>query len=455
MLLSDDDTVLWLRDRSELQMNPVPTHAILWPAIEYTALVSAEPVDFADRGLDPFERAVIGLARNGVIEVMPQAVLLDLHPAFVAHIQDRLRVRELVDQAGRPRGAASQSTTTSVAAVRLYQDPFSGAIWKRYVTESRRRSLPIGESDRGTTLDAGTTGEPVPIRVFVMRPKDELPAAPTSDDAREAVREWSRTLRQQRVERKHIVDNGSVQIIPESQQHVYLCCPNGRSNPGDPDVLDPFGGHSDRQFRRAIADQAETFEALGRWIYGDAGVGAPQAWHGDDDTSLSGQLGVITTRLASELGRLAARPQQKQDIDAIGHAAIDQLWAVGTERIEDLATNLTSDRNLLDAFAIKFGFLRGTVPAAVDLRSICSGGSAPLVERVAATLMRFRPDVGGPLHRVATRSPDLFQLLRESDAGGATSGLEQRATAVFALAEEADRLRPAPTIISTGATTDE
>lgn len=449
MLLRDDDTVLWLRDQKELQTKPPPTHAILWPALEYTALVRAEIGDTTDHKLDPFQRAVLGLARNGITQIAMQADLLDLHPGFVAHIQDRLRTEVLIDDSGRPRVTSSHVAKSTATAVRLYQDPFTGMLWPCYVTEARRRSLPIEDGEHGPRVDGGTTGDPVPIRVFVVLPHEHRPPPPTADDARAAIQDWSRSLRQQRAERQQIVDDGPVQLITESPQHVYLCCPNGRTSSREPDVADPFGGSSNRPFLRAIADQAATLEPLGRWIYGDAATVLASA-PDDAGSSLTGQLGTVISQLQTETARIGSRRQLGQDIDLIGHRAIDELWASGTEQIENVAVGLIADRTLLDAFSVQYGFGPRTVPAIADLRAICSGKSAPLAERAAALLMRFRPDIAGPLHRVAPRCPDLYQLLGESDASGSIRGLEQRSTAVFALAEEADRLTPDP-IPTTGA----
>ena len=72
MNMADED-LLWLR-RPQERDQPPSRHAVLWPAMEYTALVFVPGAPSATK-LDPFERAVAGAAANGLVENGQQAAV--------------------------------------------------------------------------------------------------------------------------------------------------------------------------------------------------------------------------------------------------------------------------------------------------------------------------------------------------------------------------------------------
>src|SRR4051794_20685857 len=92
--------ILWLRESREL-LDPPSRHAVLWPAVEYVALVFGDLHTSSSDGLDPFERAVAGACEAGMVSIAEQASNLGLHRDFVAHLHERLVEKGVIDHRGK------------------------------------------------------------------------------------------------------------------------------------------------------------------------------------------------------------------------------------------------------------------------------------------------------------------------------------------------------------------
>lgn len=401
-----DREVLWVgnpKDRDAQRFR----FALLWPAIEYTALVYTR-VAIGEVRLDPFERAVLGAARNGVVEVHKQAALLGLNRDFVGHLSENLVEKGLLTTAGRPTNPAAAAPLPPAAeAVRMYQDPFSGALWPRFVTEQWRRTLPIEIREGHPVVIWGSTGEPVEIRTFQTRSSAALPAVPSSDDAANAFRAWARQRGRIRSGGFGSWGDSPIKLLPDTSQPVYLCCPNRRGRPRRPDIDDPFGGPTWPQFTRMILAQSDNGQPLARWLYDDGAPNLDPA--ADEHSTLAQRMDLLATRVAESKGN--DWRQLRIDLVVLGHEAVDALWATGTEDVRMLRLDPPSDQELVRRACAAVGFQTDQVPQIRDLGDAANGDTSDLAARCAAMCLRFPTDVRGPLHRVAERWPDLFSLL--------------------------------------------
>lgn len=437
----DQEDVLWLRHPKDRE-DPPTRHAVLWPATEYTALVFVQATT-KDTKLDPFERAVLGAAANGLLEIKKQADFLNLNEEFVGHIHGRLVDRGLLNREGRYRnqGEAPLDAQAPVA-IRLYQDPWSGILWPRFVTEHWRRTLPFDSSNGPALVHAGTTGAPVEIRSFWVARPSHAPSVPTSDDAREAVRTWTRFRSRIRVSGLAIPQNGPIKLLPDSAQPVYLCCPNQRGRPGRPEVMDPFDGPTWAPFVRSLVERSRPGAPLARWLYGESSEAMDEPIA--DTQSLQERIGRLAEVTSATSVTSTRWPQICRDMEAAGHDAVDGLWAAGDVMVEPLLLDPQSDLALAEQACVTMGFDPTDLPVAADLPAAVEG-TGSLILRCAALLLRFRADIEGPLHHLSKRCPDLFTLLR----GPADGRCDQEsalalAAAVVALGESAASARLVP-----------
>lgn len=433
-----DREVLWLRKPKERE-SPPSFHAVLWPAVEYTALIFGQAAR-TDAQLDPFERAVLGASSNGLVEIKKQAELLNLHEGFVGHLQGRLREKGLLDERGRLTGNSEELLLPqSHVAVRLYQDPWTGLLWPRFTTEHRRRTLPVESSEGRLRLLAGSTGRPVEIRAFTIRHSAVSPAPPTSDDAAFAVLSWTRSQSQILVGDFAIPQRGPIKLLPDSGQLVYLCCPNHRGRVGRPEVDDPFGGPAWAPFMRSLVERSRVGQPLAAWLYGKDAEGRPdesEASQLDADQNLRRRIDALSDRAETANHREWA--QLRLDLESAGHEAVDLLWSYGTENVDSVLLDAETDCALVESSCLAFGFDSNGLPVVRDLAAVSAGASGVLRERCAALLLRHRPDVHGPIHRLAARCPDLFTLLHSAAGEGWSADAGKRlTTAVIALGESA------------------
>jgi hypothetical protein len=122
-------------------------------------------------------------------------------------------------------------------------------------------------------------------------------------------------------------------------------------------------------------------------------------------------------------------------MEAAGHEAVDALWATGDVMVEPLLLDPQSDLALLKQACVTTGFDPTDLPVAAGLSEAVDGAGS-LSQRCAALLLRYRADIGGPLHRLSERCPDLFTLLRSlADGRCDRESALDLAAAVVALGE--------------------
>jgi hypothetical protein len=440
--MDDGRPILWLRDAEELA-EPAARRTVLWPAIEYTVLVFGREPERQGHELDPFERAVVGASTANVVSISEQARHLDLDVQFVAHLHRRLIERGIFDAHSRPRAPGTATTEVeSQLAVHIYQDPWSGSLWPRFVPSDRRRTVPRSDADRRRIL-AGTTGAPFELPAFtVARPPRER-ETPSADDAIRALRTWTELCARHRLARIDLPRQRALRVIADTRADVLLCCPNERATGTRPWIQDPFGGPEWSPFIHALVGEARQRSGLAGWLFG-APESSPEA-----NTATGAESGPrerlehLEENWDRTLKRRNHRRAARIELEAIGIAAVQSLTAHRSREPLDVDGPESLD-HLRSKIAWTVGFQepdrwsRGSdEPTAVDEGSFA--------DRCTALLLQFTPDRHGPLHRLADRCPDLFaRLERSSDRWDPPSleALREVVAALIDVVEQLDALEP-------------
>ena len=416
---------LWL-DKKVSMNNPTSKFAILWPAYEFTVM-TYEQTQSGGIEVNPFERAIIGLVENGVVQIKKQAALLNLHEAFVAHLHTDLVNKGILNDGGYLKTKILQlSGEETQAAFRIYQDPWDGKLWPRLSSAEYRKTMVAETVDGKVRLVVGTTGDPIQIRAFEVMPPQHMPVQPTSDDAANAMKSWYQIEKNTPGISKK-VSQRPIKLFPSSRQLVYLCCLNDQGETGRPVVNDPFGSPSWNFFLSRLTLIANEQPGLGRWLYQKDERNSIDS-ELRDEMIIDSELGHLEERLISNKGgqRVGDKSQSRLDIKALGHRSVDQIWAMRTENYLPLLLDAQSDFVLLCKLARTLGFETSGLTGASDLREICESNSGTLRDRCSSLLLAFRPDAPSPLQYLVARCPNIFALLeraestdptRESDVG--------------------------------------
>ena len=410
---------LWL-DKIESMNNPTSKFAILWPAYEFTVMTYEHR---QSDGLDvnPFERAIIGLVENGVVEIKKQAELLNLHEAFVAHLHTDLVNKGILNDGGHLKTKMLQLIGEETqAAFRIYQDPWDGKLWPRLSSAEYRKTMVTETVDGKVGLIVGTTGDPIQIRAFEVMPPQHMPVQPTSDDAAKAMKSWYQIEKNSRGISKKLSQR-PIKLFPGTRQLVYLCCLNDQGETGRPVVNDPFGSPSWNFFVSRLTLIANEQPGLGRWLYYKDDRNSDDS-ELSDEMIIDSELGHLEERLIGGKGRqrLGDKSQSRLDVKALGHRAVDRIWATRTENYLPLLLDAQSDFVLLCKLATAMGFDSLGLTGATDFKEICESNSGTLRDRCSSLLLAFRPDAPGPLQHLVARCPNIFTLLESAESANPT-----------------------------------
>ncbi|MFH8490289.1 hypothetical protein [Streptomyces longisporoflavus] len=155
---------------------------LLWPAWAYRVTA---PV-LKHRGLDLFERVVLGLCQAGVRRPDRMGALIELDARLCAHILDRavdaghLNERhELTDQGRQALRTGSTAESPEWQVCHVFEDPFSGELWPR-TTDSLREAHVLRHHGEGVELQLGTAGKSDRASARRVRPPDRPPQRPNA-----------------------------------------------------------------------------------------------------------------------------------------------------------------------------------------------------------------------------------------------------------------------------------
>ena len=312
---------------------------LLWPTWAYRVVAPR----VRQRKLNVLQRAVMGLCRAGVHRVDVMAGQLSLHADLAAFIVSELGDLGYLDVHGLPTEGGLRVLdddafeTQEMVAGYVFQDPWSGDLWPRFVEALDYCELEFNESGFPSLL-LGTTGKPRRYRAFTVLPRSEVvPATPTASAVVQAVAQHRKGLRFKDADDGDddeslgdFVASGvqisRVSFVEEEPQPVflmtYLYVPESDAGAVDWYACDPFGlGQSVRLRRRAEAVMHEVpglFNVINRLV-GEtlhAGYEDQQLW-----------LKAIQLRAGLEVDR-------RLTVNIRNHAAFDQLLEMESARQE-------------------------------------------------------------------------------------------------------------------------
>jgi len=243
---------------------------LLWPAWAYRVVAPR----VRQRKLNVLQRAIMGLCRAGVSRVDSIAEHLSVHTDLVAFILSELGDLGYLDQHGLPteHGARvledDSFETQEMVAGYVFQDPWSGDLWPRFVESLDYCELEFNENGFPSVL-LGTTGKPRRYRTFTVLPRAQLsPSTPSAAAVVQAVAQHRKGLRFKDADDRddealgNFVASGvqisRVSFVEEEPQAVflltYLYVPESDAGATDWYACDPFGlGQSVRLRRRVEA----------------------------------------------------------------------------------------------------------------------------------------------------------------------------------------------------------
>lgn len=240
---------------------------LLYPAWAYRVVAPR----VRQRKFNILQRAVMGLCRTGQLRVADIANHLSVHKDLAAFIVTELRDLCYLDTEGLPTESGVKALEADahefqeMVAGYVFQDPWNGDLWPRFVETLGYCELEFGEN-RFPSLIMGTTGKPKRHSAFSVIPSSgSLPTPPAPSAIVEAVARHRRALRFRDVDDNDDESLGSfvssgvqisrVSFVEKEPQAVflmsYLYIPESDMGAMDWYACDPFGlGRSSRLRRR-------------------------------------------------------------------------------------------------------------------------------------------------------------------------------------------------------------
>lgn len=273
---------------------------LLWPAWAYRVVAPR----VRQRKLNVLQRAIMGLCRTGVHRVDAIAKHLSVHEDLAAFILSELVNLDYLDQHGLPTEHGTKVLeddsfeTQEMVAGYVFQDPWSGELWPRFVESLDYCELELNENGFPSVL-LGTTGKPRRHPTFTVLPRAQLShSTPSATAVVQAVAQHRRGLRFKDADDHDgealgdFVASGvqisRVSFVEETPQAVflltYLYVPESDSGAIDWYVCDPFGlGQSIRLRRRVETVMHEDQRLFGivNQLVGDTlrvGYENPRQW---------------------------------------------------------------------------------------------------------------------------------------------------------------------------------
>lgn len=471
-----DTDVLYYRPRAHTR-RWLRRRYLLWPAYAYRVVAP----QVRERQINTFQKTVLGLCQAG--EVNPQNIgeLLDIHTDLVTLILEELQQDGLADHRNMitPHGKrmlayerGEMPDVQSVAVGYVFQDPWSGRLWPRFM-ESLEYADTEFRKGRFPTLVLGTKGKPRYSRSFVkLTDQSARPATPTATDILYATRRHRRAIRGKRVWEGGDGNGGEdenegerttlpldapqlerISIITQDPQPfllaTYLYLPEDELGVQDWHVCDPFGLGASPFLRREIVRHMETDNNLGemvqRFLIQALGDEQKLAQH-EQNIQVRQELAaekvkerltvaieftplfeplVAMQRAYQEAQGKDCPPDKLEDVLVKAGKALERLFAGIWQKHPPSDTwrvFVTADRNyreeLLNALAGQLGFTK-PIPKSISrvnpggVRRAAENGGGTLGQWVVIALLTARADDNHPLRKAAAKAPDLLQRLGE------------------------------------------
>lgn len=408
-----------------------------------------------ERKLNLFQRAVLGLARAGVVRIDEVGDRLLIAPDLAGLVALELQQMALLDFAGRPtqRGLTmlediEEEPSDEAQVGHVLSDAFTGKLWPRFLTGD----LPIASfeaNDNGwPVLLSGSAGAPWKDSTFSILPTGRDSVVMVRPSARDVLR-VARLHRRQRQRDFEEIDDASdvprlqrVSFIDDRPQPYLLALRVRRHDSGDWMVDDPFGHGEAVELRARLEARLDSHKGLRAWLAPLVGADpnaptlkhlqAEAEWKVEERLTLAiRQYELARDRIiAMQRALLEAQsydaPLDKwDDVLVKAQRAVERVLHIVYERYRDarppLFTKLAQfdrefNRRLLDAMAADLHFQS---PLPKTLSSVRRGkvqsaeqyGSGSLRPLVVLGLLCADRDDEHPLRLAARTSPDLLHRL--------------------------------------------
>lgn len=350
---------------------------LLWPAWAYRVVAPR----IWERKLNILQRAVMGLCRAGVNRINDIAGHLSVHADLVAFIITELGDLGYLDEVGLPTKGGlhvldnDSIETHEMVAGYVFQDPWNGEIWPRFVERLDYCELEFNEGDF-PSVQLGPTGKPHRFKTCMVFPRIQgMPATPTASAIVEAAARHRKGLRFTDTDDSDDealgsfvasgVSIGRVSFIEEDPQPVflltYLYIPQTDAGAMDWYVCDPFGLGQSVPLRRRIEsvmyNDAHLFGVINHLVgktlfdsYDDQ-----KRWL--DTMQLKAGLEIdrrltVNIRNHASFDQLLAMESARQEMKSLGHDCpkrkINEVLRAGVKVLEAVFYSLTITHPLCD-----------------------------------------------------------------------------------------------------------
>lgn len=250
---------------------------VLWPVFAWRVVA---PVP-KERKLNVFQRAILGLARAGVVRVDDVAERLLIARDLAALVVHELVAQlGLLDYAGKPTKRGLEwledlelEPDHEARVGHVFSEAFTGKLWARFLTGD----LPIADTEANDEgwpmLLSGSAGDPWKDRTFSVLPS----ASDAVVMARPAVKDVLRVARFHRRQRQRdfeeTIDEARdvphlkrVSFIDDSPQPFLVALRVRRHASGDWVVDDPFGHGESVELRARMEERIDSNKGLRPWL---------------------------------------------------------------------------------------------------------------------------------------------------------------------------------------------
>ncbi|WNG39367.1 hypothetical protein F0U61_41160 [Archangium violaceum] len=424
---------------------------VLWPLFAWR-VVAPVPKEYK---LNLFQRAVLGLARAGVVRIDEVGDRLLIAPDLAGLVALELQQMDLLDHAGKPtkRGLTmlediEEEPADEAQVGHVLSDAFTGKLWPRFLTGD----LPVADvqvnDDGWPVLLSGSAGDPWKDRTFSILPTGRDGVVMVRPSARDVLRAARLHRRQRQRDFEEIDDDRDVprlqrvSFVDDRPQPYLLALRVCRHDSGDWMVDDPFGHGEAVDLRARLEERLDSHKGLRPWLAPLVGSDssaptlgqfqAEAAWRVEERLTLAiRQHEAARDRLvAMQRALLEAQsydaPLDKwDDVLVKAQRAVERALHIVYERYRNarppLFTKLAQsdwefNRRLLDAMAADLNFQS---PLPKTLSSVRRGkvqsaeqyGGGTLRPLVVLGLLCADRDDAHPLRRAARTSPDLLHRL--------------------------------------------
>lgn len=246
---------------------------VLWPVFVWRVVA---PVP-KERKLNLFQRAVLGLARAGVVRIKDVHDRLLITEELAGLVALELQQMGLLDYEGKPtkRGIEwlediEEEPADEAQVGHVFSDAFSGKLWPRFLTGD----LPIADAesdDNGwPVLLSGSAGDPWKDSTFSILPTGRDGVLVTRPSARDVLRVARIHGRQRDFDEvdddRNVPRLERVSFVDDSPQPFLLALRACRHESGDWMVDDPFGHGEAVDLRARLEERLDSHKGLRRWL---------------------------------------------------------------------------------------------------------------------------------------------------------------------------------------------